>query len=275
MPDTSRVERGRPGDFQKFLEDVRALKNRLQNIELARLDDDRTSTLESALKEAAKKARSGSPEEIQRLQQEAKRFVEAEHGHSRDILTAKFEKFEANLALLSHFLRDLGPVKELEARVAAENERIKKLDEELNVRKKVMDHEATQLEQDRAKLRTSEDALAKRAREVEALARRADVARRAEELDRLQGDLDLKFKAYEVEMDALRRQREDLNRDFDKLGQKRVELDREQDRLAEERRKLESEKTDLAARVAKEMACTFEAFVRDMFRDEKALGRRP
>ena len=64
----------------------------------------------------------------------------------------------------------------------------------------------------------------------------------------------------------MRRDRDELNKDFDKLGEKKAELDNEEEHLVTERSELSTAKRAMADVVAKEMAATFEAFVRDMLR---------
>lgn len=267
MPDTSRLERVRTPDLGKFLEEVRALKVRLITLEIARLEGERQAAIESALKDASRKSK--SPEEKEKLQLEAKKYAEAEFERSKQMLLAKFEKFDHTLTAVGHFFQSMGPVQEMEAKLAGEKEQIRKQLDELNVQKKVHAHEVEQLENDRALLKTGEENLAARIREVDQKLADLDVARRAEELDQVKADLDGKIKAYEAQMEEVVRAREEVNRDFDKMGEQRAQIDRDLERLNERQEKLDREKKNLVETVAREMAASLEAFVKDMLVEKK------
>lgn len=60
MGDTTRLERARVFDHQKFLDEALNFKNRLQNIDLARLEDQRQAALETALKDVQRRVRTGT-----------------------------------------------------------------------------------------------------------------------------------------------------------------------------------------------------------------------
>lgn len=263
-------EKDKVADFLKLVDELRSLKNRLHNLDLARLQDQHHSALEGALKAAERQTRTGSPEELQRIQQEAKRFVDADLERSKEILASKFQKLDYGLASLASFLQTLGPLKEYEAKLAEREERARRLEEEVNVQLKVQAGEGEELERERGLLKAAEEGLEKLQQELQARLANLDVAKRAEELDAVRKDLDEKLKAYEVEVAALVRQREELNRDFDRLAEKRAELEEEAGRVAQERRKLEEEGRRLSDVVAREMATNFEAFIREMLQDRKA-----
>src|SRR5262252_10278571 len=101
------------GDFMKLIEELRALKNRSQSLDLAKLEDQHTQARDTAIKAVEKKAGRSASEDIVRLQAEAKKIVEAEHERSKEILVAKFQKIDQGLAALSRFLQELGPVQEM------------------------------------------------------------------------------------------------------------------------------------------------------------------
>src|SRR6516164_8427470 len=103
-------------DFMKLIEELKALKNRSQSLDLAKLEDQHTLARDAAIKAVEKKAGRGASEDIVRLQNEAKKIVEAEHERSKEILVSKFQKIESGLAALARFLQELGPVKDIESR---------------------------------------------------------------------------------------------------------------------------------------------------------------
>lgn len=253
-------------DFVKLIEELKSLKNRSQSLDLAKLEDQHTQARDAAIKAVEKKAGRGSSEDIIRLQQEAKKIVEAEHERSKEILVSKFHKIDQGIAALSRFLQELGPVKEMESRVHEQEAKLKKMEEELRVQRKVLAHEQEELERDKSLFEAQESALNTRQKELEAKLANLEVVKRAEELNQMQGELEGKLKAYDHEMAVLERQRVELNTDFDKMGEKRAELDAEGEALATERLTLGRQKAAMADAVAKEMALTFEAFVRDMLR---------
>lgn len=253
-------------DFVKLIEELKSLKNRSQSLDLAKLEDQHTQARDAAIKAVEKKVGRGSSEDIVRLQAEAKKIVEAEHERSKEILVSKFQKIDVGIAALSRFLQELGPVKEMELRVHEQEGKLKKMEEELRVQRKVLAHEQEELERDKSLFEAQESALNTRQKELEAKMANLEVAKRAEELNQQQGELEGKLKAYDHEMAQLERQRDELNKDFDKLGLKRAELDAEGEALATERLTLGRQKAAMADAVAKEMALTFEAFVRDMLR---------
>lgn len=253
-------------DFTKLIEELKALKSRSQSLDLAKLEDQHTQARDAALKAVEKKAGRGSSEDIIRLQAEAKKIVEAEHERSKEILVAKFQKIDQGLAALSRFLTELGPVKEMESKVHEQEARLKKMEEELRVQRKVLAHEQEELERDKSLFEAQETALNTRQKELDAKLKNLEVVKRAEELNAMQQELEEKLKAYDHEMALMQHQRDELNKDFDKMGEKRAELDAEGEALATERMSLGRQKAAMADAVAKEMALTFEAFVRDMLR---------
>jgi len=253
-------------DFVKLIEELKSLKNRSQSLDLAKLEDQHTQARDAAIKAVEKKAGRGSSEDIVRLQQEAKKIVEAEHERSKEILVSKFQKIDVGLAGLSRFLTELGPVKEMESRVHEQEAKLKKMEEELRVQRKVLAHEQEELERDKSLFEAQESSLNTRQKELEAKLANLEVVKRATELDQMQQELEEKLKAYDHEMAQIERQRDELMKDFDKMGEKRAELDAEGEALATERLTLGRQKGAMADAVAKEMALTFESFVRDMLR---------
>ena len=264
--DTQRIHKAALPDFVKLIEELKSLKNRSQSLDLAKLEDQHNQARDAAIKQVEKKVGRGSSEDIVRLQAEAKKIVDAEHERSKEILVSKFQKIDAGLGQLSRFLLELGPVKDQEARVHDQEAKLKKMEEELRVQRKVLAHEQEELERDQKLFEAQEGALNTRQKELEARLANLDVVKRAAELDQMQKDLDFKVKAFGHEMALVEQNRAELNKDFDKMGEKRAELDVEGEALATERLTLGRQKAAMADAVAKEMALTFEAFVRDMLR---------
>ena len=113
----------------------------------------------------------------------------------KELLNAKYQKLEANLQSLSRFLKDLEPRKELEARLAAQEEKLRKLEEELTIRRKVLTHEQEELEQGKDLAKAAEDALKTKEREIQEKLKNVDVVKRAKELDAQQSELEGKLTA--------------------------------------------------------------------------------
>ncbi len=269
MPEIVRQEKDRVVDFLKFTEEVKAMRNRLYNLDMTRLDEQYKAALETAVRNAEKRSKTGAADEVQRLQSEAKRYVDADHDRSKEILAAKFQKMDANIVALANFLQNLGSLSEMDVQLSTQEERLRKQDEELTVRRKVQAHETEELERDKKLLEAAEEAVSRKSRELDEKLKHLDVAARAKEMDQLSGDLDSKVKAYEGEVAKLGKDRVELNKDFDKLGEKRAEIEKEWEKLEGERRKFQDEKKKMADAVAREMAATFEAFVRDMLKPRR------
>lgn len=269
MPEIVKAEKERVHDFLKLIEEIKAMRNRLYNLDMSRLEEQYKSALETAVRNAERRARTGTADELQKLQQEAKRYVDADHERSKEILAAKFQKMDSNIAALGHFLQNVGSMTELDGQLSEKEEKLRKHEEELTVRQKVHAHESEELERDKKLLSAAEEAVSKKAQELEERLRDLDLVARAKEMDQVSNDLDAKVRAYQAEVSKLARDREELNKDFDKLGEKRAELDKEWDKIKAERRKLAEEKKKMAEVVAKEMAATFEAFVRDMLKPRR------
>jgi len=253
-------------DFVKLIEELKSLKNRSQSLDLAKLEDQHNQARDAAIKAVEKKVGRGSSDDIVRLQSESKKIVDAEHERSKEILVAKFQKIDTGLASLSRFLQDLGPVKELEARVHEQEARLKKMEEELRVQRKVLAHEQEELERDKSLFEAQENAISQRQKELDAKLANLEVVKRAKELDQQQADLEAKLKAFDHELSQVQKDRDEINKDADSLGTKRAELDAEGESLATERLTLGKQKAAMAEAVAREMALTFEAFVRDMLK---------
>jgi chromosome segregation ATPase len=268
MPETLRREKDKVADLLKLIEELRAMKTRLQTLDIQRLEEQPRLAMDSQVKAMEKRARPAGPEEAQKIQMEARRIVDADHERSLEILASKFQKLDAGLLSLQNLLQNLAPQKEAEDRLRAQEEELRKSAEELNVRKKVFAREMEEVERDRKLLQAAEEALSQKTREVDAKLLNLDVVRRAEELDQAKADLDGKLKAYQEAMALLTRERDELNRDFEKQGETRAEIDKEAERVQQERQKLDEEKRAMVDTVAREMAATFEAFVRDMLRPQ-------
>jgi DNA repair exonuclease SbcCD ATPase subunit len=253
-------------DFMKLIEELKSLKNRSQSLDLAKLEDQHTQARDAAIKAVERKAGRGNSDDIARLQAESRKIVEAEHERSKEILVAKFQKIETGLAALARFLQELGPVKEMDSRLHEQEMRLKKLEDELRVQRKVLAHEQEELERDKGLFQAQESALNSRQKELETKLKNLEVVKRAKELDQTQKELEEKLKAFDHEMAQVQRQRDETMKDADALGQKQAELDDEREALAKERQSLGKQKSQMAEVVAKEMALTFEAFVRDMLR---------
>jgi len=253
-------------EFVKLIEELKSLKNRSQSLDLAKLEDQHNQARDSAIKAVEKKAGRGDSADIVRLQSEAKKIVDAEHERSKEILVAKFSKIDTGLASLARFLQELGPVKDLEARVHEQEARLKKMEEELRVQRKVLAHEQEELERDKSLFEAQENAISTRQKELDAKMANLEVVKRAAELDQQQNELEEKLKAFDHELSQVQKDRDEINKDADSLGTKRAELDAEGESLATERLALGKQKSAMAEAVAHEMALTFEAFVRDMLK---------
>lgn len=253
-------------DFLKLIEELKALKSRSYTLDLQKIEEQNAHQREQALKDVERRAGRGNPAESQRLQAESRKIVEMELERSKELLQSKFSKVEQGLAALSRFLTDLGPVRELESKLAGQDQQLRKLDDELRVQRKVLAHEQEEFDRDKQLFESAKAALNERQGELDAQLKNLNVVARAKELDLVRDELEEKIKAFEHEMAQITRDRDELNKDFDKLGEKKAELDNEGERLTTERSELSNAKRAMADVVAKEMAATFEAFVRDMLR---------
>lgn len=111
MSDSSaRIEKVNPSDSLRFIDEIRALKNRLLSIELVRLEESRQAYLERASPDSARRSGSGFAESSPFSRPEDRRYLEAEREISKAILLAKYDKCEATLTALSRHLRDLAPL---------------------------------------------------------------------------------------------------------------------------------------------------------------------
>lgn len=253
-------------DFLKLLDELKALKSHMLHLDLARLEGEHALELDRAFKAAEKRAKVRTPEELERLKVEERRIAEQTHEQNKEFLRSKFQKLDANLIALGQFLQTLVPVKESEARLAGEAERLRKTEEELGIQRKVLAHEQEELERDRGLFRAAQQALSTRQQELEGKLANLDLVRRAAALDLLREDLDGKLSAYGEQEALLEKQRLELNQDFDRLGQKRAEMEGDLERLQEERKAQAFEKARLTDVVARELASTFERYVREVLR---------
>lgn len=277
-PDTAKTDKSdksRIPDFLKLIDEMKLLRSRTFTQELSRLETERDQQLENAGKDVHKRARSGAPEEIMRLQSEARRVVEADYERTKEMLAAKYQKLDTGLLLLGQFLREMGPVRDLEARLAGLEEKLKKEQDELNVQRKVLAREQEEFDHDKDLIRTSQLAVREKQKEIDARSANLDVAKRAKDLDAQSKDLDQKIGAYKTEMATLAKMREEFYRDMDQLGEKRAQLDRDNEALAKERESLKAARASMADVVAKEMALSIEAFIRDLLKPAKPPPPRP
>lgn len=252
--ETKRREALSPAELARSVEELRLLKTRAFNLEVAKI-------------EAQQQASGGKAGD--------RRLLEAEQEQARQMLDTKYQKIERILQALISFLKDIAPKKELEAKLAAESERLKKLDEEIKIQRKVIDHEQESMDKEKAELQERQAAFREDSNRLQQQLQKLDVVNRAKELDVRQKELEDKLAAYKEEISTLTRQRGELNRDFDQLGQQRAGLDREAEALKIARESLFQEKSAMADAVAKEMAATFEAFVRDMLKENQETPAPP
>jgi chromosome segregation ATPase len=259
VSDTKIMRRDGPLRFLRFLDDVIAFRNRIQALEAARFDQQRTSAVEAAVRKADAANRGLPAEEQKKRRIEAMRMAESDEASNRQIFEAKLAKFDSEVKALNDFLYAVGPawekssgLQDLEKRIRADEEQLGAAQAQLAIRA--------------AEVESREKAALEKARQAEALLARLDVSRRAQELDQREEEVNAKFKAYEPEMAELVRAREELNRDFDQLGLKRAELDKEADRLEAREIELARQKENLVDALAEEMAVPFKAFVRDLLK---------
>jgi chromosome segregation ATPase len=259
VSDTKIMRRDGPLRFLRFLDDVIAFRNRIQALEAARFDQQRTSAVEAAVRKADAANRGLPAEEQKKRRIEAMRMAESDEASNRQIFEAKLAKFDSEVKALNDFLYAGGPawekssgLQDLEKRIRADEEQLGAAQAQLAIRA--------------AEVESREKAALEKARQAEALLARLDVSRRAQELDQREEEVNAKFKAYEPEMAELVRAREELNRDFDQLGLKRAELDKEADRLEAREIELARQKENLVDALAEEMAVPFKAFVRDLLK---------
>lgn len=264
----------KPADFQKLLEELKALKQRSYTLDLQRLEESQRQELDQVMKAAEKRVRGGGAE-LLKAQAEERRIAESKHLRDKELLNAKFQKLDQTLTSLAAFLNTVGPAREMQANLGEREAALRKQEEELNVQRKVFAREKDELDEERRLLQAAEDRLQERERELTAKLQNLDVVARAAELDQLREELDGKVKAYGEQESVLEREREELNRDFDKIGEARADVDRVIEGLEQERAALESQKGSMADAVAKEMAATFEAFVRDMLKEQAAAKPEP
>ena len=259
VSETKIMRKDGPLRFLRFLDDVIAFRNRIQSLEAARLDQQRTNAVEAAVRKADAANRGLPAEEQKKRRLEAMRMAEADEASNRQIFEAKLAKFDSDVKSLNDFLYAVGPawekssgLQEVEKRVRADEERLAAAQAQVEIRA--------------AELEAREKAVQERMRQAEALLSRLDVANRAKELDQREEEVNAKFKAYEPEMAELVRAREELNRDFDQLGIKRAELDKEAEHLAVQAIELTRQKENLVDALAEEMALPFKAFVRELLK---------
>lgn len=258
----------KPTDFNKVLEELKALKQRSYTLDLQKLDESHRQELDAAMKAAEKRVKGGGAE-LLKAQAEERRIAESKHQRDKELLNAKFQRLDQTLLALGGFLSSVGPAREMESRLHEREAAFKKQEEELNVQRKVFAREKDELDEERRVVQEAETKIQERERDLQKRLENLDVVKRAKDLDLLRKELDEKVNAYGVQEAVLEKQREELNRDFDKLGEARADVDRVVEGLEIERNDLERRKAGMADSVAKEMAATFEAFVRDMLKEAK------
>ncbi len=253
-------------DFGKVLEELKALKQRSYTLDLQKLEESHRQELDAAMKAAEKRVKGGGPE-LLKAQAEERRIAESKHTRDKELLNAKFQRLDQTLMSLGSFLTQMGPVRELESKLVEREGGLRKQEEELNVQRKVFAREKDELDEERRALAEAEAKLREREAQLAEKFKDLDLVARVQELDAAQEELNDKLRAYGEQEALLEKQREELNRDFDKLGEARADVDRVVDGLDLERAAMQKQKAALADTVAKEMAATFEAFVRDMLRE--------
>lgn len=251
---TERRPRDKSLDFPKLIEELKALKARCLQLEHVRIDDKLPEAVASAMKTAERRARTTSPEELLRVQQEARHFAEADAQSSKALVTARYEKLDVTLLALADYVHVMGAAEETQAALAAREAKAREVEAEA-ARKLQQAEECSARE---ARLSAESEG---RRKDLDRNLANLDIVRRAADLDALREDLEGKLRAYEAEMAGIVRQREELNLDFDKLGEKRAELDAEAEMLQEERKRVKEEKQALARAVARDMAAAFEKFI--------------
>ncbi len=259
----------KPTDFSKLLEELKALKQRSYTLDLQKLEESYRQELDAAMKSAEKRVRGGGAE-LLKAQAEERRITESKHLRDKELLTAKFARLDQTLLSLGSFLTSVGPTRDMESRLHEREASFKKQEDDLNVQRKVFAREKDELEEERRVLKEAQAKLQERERELQKKMDNLDFARRARELDQLQEDFEEKVKSFGEQEAALAKQREELNRDIDKLGEARADVDRVVEGLEVERAQMQRQKAGMADVVAKEMAATFEAFVRDMLKESAA-----
>ena len=267
--DSSRYEKpvqAKPQDFLKLIEELRALKSRSHTLDLQRLEESQRQGIDAAMKAAEKRLKPGGADSLQKLQSEERRIAEANAEQDKGLLASKYQKLDSGLLALAQFISGLGPVKELEASVAARAAALRKSEDELNVQRKVFAHEQDELEREKKLFDAAGQALRAKEKDLDARLANLDVTRRAKELDQLKRDTDARIEAFREQEQRLSKEREELNVDFEKLGTKRAEMDEEAEKIAQLSSALADQKAKMADTVAREMAATFEAFVRDMLK---------
>ncbi len=251
---TERRPREKAVDFPKLIEELKALKIRCLQLEHVRIDEKLPEAVANAMKTAERRTRATSPEELLRVQQEARRFAEADAESSKALFSARYEKLDVALLALADYVHIMGAAEETQAALAAREAKARENEAEA-ARKLLQAEECSARE---ARLAAEREG---RQRDLDRRLANLDIVGRAAELDLLREDLEGKLKAYEGEMAGIVRQREELNLDFDKLGEKRAELDAEAEMLQEERKRVKGEKQDLARAVARDMSAAFEKFI--------------
>ena len=261
-------------DFGKVLEELKALKQRSYTLDLQKLEESHRQELDAAMKAAEKRVKGGGAE-LLKAQAEERRIAESKHTRDKELLNAKFQRLDQTLMSLGSFLTQMGPVRELESKFVEREGALRKQEEELNVQRKVFAREKDELDEERRALAEAEAKLKEREAELAEKFKDLDLVARAKELDLAQEELNDKLRAYGEQEALLEKQREELNRDFDKLGEARADVDRVVDGLDLERAAMQKQKAAMADTVAKEMAATFEAFVRDMLKESAASPAAP
>ncbi len=256
----------KPQDFLKLIEELRALKSRSHTLDLQRFEEARNQSIELALKSAERRFKPGGADTLQKLQSEERRIAEAKCEQDKSLLAAKYQKLDAGLLALAQFIGTIGPVKELEASLAEKAVAMRKSEDELNVQRKVFAHEQDELEREKKLVEAAGQGLRTKEKELDQRLANLDVARRAKELDQAGKEIGAKIAAFQEQEKRLVREREALHLDLQGMGEKRAELDRETERIAQLSTALADQKAKMAETVAREMAATFEAFVRDMLK---------
>lgn len=190
-------------DWNKFVDEVRALRNRVYHIELGRLEESKAADLERAMKEA----RNSSNPDLKKASAEMKKLVEDEHARTKQMLESKFSRLDAEITRMSdHF-----------GACSSENET-----ELETLRKKVEQRDGEIAE------------LRKLVAELDAKLASGELEKRKKELEERESDLRSRIQAYGDEMNQLLKQREELDKDAQQLGERRAEIEKVSANLKEE-----------------------------------------
>lgn len=225
MEGTSKKTIEKSMEWPRLLEEIRSLRNRVYNAELARLQESKAADLERAMKDA----RNSSNPDLKKASAEMKKLVEDEHERTKQMLDSKFGRLDAELVRLGDHFTSCASLNDGEAKAEQEIEAL---------RQKVKQRDVEILE------------LRKLAGELDARLASGELDKKKKEIDEREADLRQKIQAYGDEMNQLSKQREELDKDARQLGERRAEIDKASANLKEE--------------VVQAMVTAFEGFARKL-----------